>query len=164
MCKKYIALRALIVQLKVRDLTKRISQWFFFVSLQVQYESTKAYPIVPRYTLLKDMIKTVLRDSAFAEVCHEIDDWTSHERIKWNANNSLPFCDNHFTLDKRFSCNEHAAILIPTHKFSTAAIALDRFYSNRYHDLFPNEQHKGVQNAFDQHGASAQHGEGARHW
>jgi hypothetical protein len=56
MCKKYRALRALIVHLKT------------------QYDRTRHYPIVPRYHLLKNMIKTVLRSSSFAEVCHELDE------------------------------------------------------------------------------------------
>ena len=40
-----------------------------------RYEATRHYPIVPRYSLLKDMIKTILRSPAFAEVCHENDEW-----------------------------------------------------------------------------------------
>jgi len=56
LCKKYIALRVLSLQLKT------------------EYESTKGYPIIPRYSLLKDLIKNVLRSPAFAEVCHEIDE------------------------------------------------------------------------------------------
>ena len=33
--------------------------------------SSKVYPIIPRYAMLKDMVKTVMRDPNYMEVCHE---------------------------------------------------------------------------------------------
>lgn len=51
--KKYLGLRTLMKELKV------------------DYMDSKAYPIVPRYTMLKDMIKDVMRDPDYMEVCHE---------------------------------------------------------------------------------------------
>uniref|UniRef100_A0A915DDY2 Uncharacterized protein n=1 Tax=Ditylenchus dipsaci TaxID=166011 RepID=A0A915DDY2_9BILA len=39
--------------------------------LSGSFQDTKYYPIVPRYPLLKTMIKRVLRAPAFAEICHE---------------------------------------------------------------------------------------------
>lgn len=33
--------------------------------------NSKVYPIVPRYSMLKDMIKTAMRDPNYMEVCHE---------------------------------------------------------------------------------------------
>ena len=29
------------------------------------------YPMIPRYFMLKDMIRDVMRDPAFVEICHE---------------------------------------------------------------------------------------------
>lgn len=40
-------------------------------SLQVAYTDSKVYPFVPRYSMLKDMIKCVLREPGYMEVCHE---------------------------------------------------------------------------------------------
>ncbi len=54
--KKYLALRGLVAQ------------------LHSDFEGSKGYPIIPRYTMLKDMIKAVLRNPSFAEVCHEIEE------------------------------------------------------------------------------------------
>ncbi|CAD5219106.1 unnamed protein product [Bursaphelenchus okinawaensis] len=51
--RKYQNLRAI-----VRELTEA-------------YQDSRYYPIVPRYHLLKNMIKRVLRAPAFSEVCHE---------------------------------------------------------------------------------------------
>lgn len=57
--KKYANLRALVSQLKN------------------EYNDSKGYPIIPRYTMLKRMIKTTLRSPAFVEVAHEVDTmWT----------------------------------------------------------------------------------------
>ncbi|CAJ0936805.1 unnamed protein product, partial [Mesorhabditis belari] len=36
-----------------------------------RYEHTRLYPIVPRYALLKKMIKQALRAPEFADICHE---------------------------------------------------------------------------------------------
>lgn len=41
------------------------------IFLQDNYVNSKFYPIIPRYTLLKDMIKTAMRDPNYMEVCHE---------------------------------------------------------------------------------------------
>lgn len=35
------------------------------------YQDSRFFPILPRYYLLKNMIKRVLRAPAFAEICHE---------------------------------------------------------------------------------------------
>uniref|UniRef100_A0AC34FGI0 Uncharacterized protein n=1 Tax=Panagrolaimus sp. ES5 TaxID=591445 RepID=A0AC34FGI0_9BILA len=51
--RKYLGLRRV-----VQDLTE-------------SFQDTRFYPIVPRYPLLKTMIKRVLRAPAFAEICHE---------------------------------------------------------------------------------------------
>ncbi|CAM1332025.1 Uncharacterised protein g10749 [Pycnogonum litorale] len=51
--KKYAALRTLMGGLKS------------------EYVNSKNYPAIPRYTMLKDMIKDVLRDPTYMEVCHE---------------------------------------------------------------------------------------------
>ncbi|VDK60895.1 unnamed protein product [Anisakis simplex] len=40
-------------------------------NLYSDYRASRFLPMVPRYTLLKAMIKNVLRAPAFAEVCHE---------------------------------------------------------------------------------------------
>lgn len=39
--------------------------------LQIAYTDAKVYPFIPRYNMLKDMIKCVLRDPSYMEVCHE---------------------------------------------------------------------------------------------
>uniref|UniRef100_A0A914BYX3 Uncharacterized protein n=2 Tax=Acrobeloides nanus TaxID=290746 RepID=A0A914BYX3_9BILA len=38
------------------------------------YSDSRFYPIMPRYPLLKTMIKRVLRAPAFAEICHEVNE------------------------------------------------------------------------------------------
>ncbi|TMS38375.1 hypothetical protein L596_005114 [Steinernema carpocapsae] len=38
------------------------------------YHESRFYPIVPRYIMLKSMIKRVLRAPAFAEICHEVNE------------------------------------------------------------------------------------------
>ncbi|XP_059469072.1 uncharacterized protein LOC132192888 isoform X2 [Neocloeon triangulifer] len=53
--KKYSGLRNLIRELKS------------------EYLNSKMYPIFIRYTILKDMIKMVMHDPDFMEVCHEVD-------------------------------------------------------------------------------------------
>ncbi|KAK6644766.1 hypothetical protein RUM43_001039 [Polyplax serrata] len=53
--KKYSGLRNLIRELKS------------------QYVSSKIYPMFPRYTFLKDMIKDIMHDPDYMEVCHEVD-------------------------------------------------------------------------------------------
>ncbi|KAL5285058.1 hypothetical protein ACFFRR_007037 [Megaselia abdita] len=52
--KKYLGLRQLIRFLKQ------------------EYVGSKVYPIVPRYTMLKDMIKRIMHDPDYMEVCHEV--------------------------------------------------------------------------------------------
>ncbi|CAG7824919.1 unnamed protein product [Allacma fusca] len=39
--------------------------------LTLEYSSSKYYPIIPRYMLLKDMVKTVTHNPDYMEVCHE---------------------------------------------------------------------------------------------
>ncbi|UMM27403.1 hypothetical protein L5515_010706 [Caenorhabditis briggsae] len=51
--KKYLGLRRLI-----KELTDK-------------YDSSRMFPIVPRYAMLKKMIKATLRAPEFAEICHE---------------------------------------------------------------------------------------------
>ncbi|KAI5637460.1 hypothetical protein NE865_09891 [Phthorimaea operculella] len=41
--------------------------------LKSEYMSTKMYPMIPRYTMLKDMIKDIMHDPDYMEVCHEVD-------------------------------------------------------------------------------------------
>ncbi|XP_044743581.1 uncharacterized protein LOC123305814 [Chrysoperla carnea] len=53
--KKYSGLRNLIRELKV------------------DYVNSKVYPMFPRYTMLKDMIKDIMHDPDYMEVCHEVD-------------------------------------------------------------------------------------------
>ncbi|KJH48515.1 hypothetical protein DICVIV_05365 [Dictyocaulus viviparus] len=36
-----------------------------------KYNASRLYPIIPRYSMLKKMIKTVLRAPEFADICHE---------------------------------------------------------------------------------------------
>ncbi|KFB53252.1 hypothetical protein ZHAS_00021590 [Anopheles sinensis] len=55
MLKKYTGLRNLIRELKS------------------EYGNSKIYPIFPRYTMLKDMIKDIMHDPDYMEVCHEVD-------------------------------------------------------------------------------------------
>ncbi|XP_055586773.1 uncharacterized protein LOC129739376 isoform X4 [Uranotaenia lowii] len=52
--KKYSGLRNLIRELKA------------------EYGNSKIYPIFPRYTMLKDMIKDIMHDPDYMEVCHEV--------------------------------------------------------------------------------------------
>lgn len=40
---------------------------------QAEYGNSKVYPIIPRYTMLKDMIKDIKHDPDYMEVCHEVD-------------------------------------------------------------------------------------------
>lgn len=40
---------------------------------QSEYGNSKLYPIFPRYTMLKDMIKDIMHDPDYMEVCHEVD-------------------------------------------------------------------------------------------
>ncbi|XP_042221497.1 uncharacterized protein LOC121865989 isoform X2 [Homarus americanus] len=40
--------------------------------LKDDYVESKMYPIVPRYFMLKDMIRDVMRDPAFVEICQEV--------------------------------------------------------------------------------------------
>lgn len=48
---------------------------FVYVYSQAQKEFTdsKIYPIIPRYTMLKDMIKDIMHNPDYMEVCHEVD-------------------------------------------------------------------------------------------
>lgn len=41
--------------------------------LQEEYNSSKVYPIFPRYPILKDMIKDIMHNPDYMEVCHEVD-------------------------------------------------------------------------------------------
>lgn len=40
-------------------------------TLHLSYRAARMYPIFPRYNMLKDMIRDVLRDPSYMEVCHE---------------------------------------------------------------------------------------------
>ncbi|KAG8286865.1 hypothetical protein J6590_049876 [Homalodisca vitripennis] len=53
--KKYSGLRNLIRELKT------------------EYVNSKVYPIFPRYTILKDLIKDIMHHPDYMEVCHEVD-------------------------------------------------------------------------------------------
>jgi hypothetical protein len=44
-----------------------------FSFFQSDYVSSKVYPMFPRYTMLKDMIKDIMHDPDYMEVCHEVD-------------------------------------------------------------------------------------------
>jgi len=44
-----------------------------FVVFQTEYMSSKMFPMFPRYTILKDMIKDIMHDPDYMEVCHEVD-------------------------------------------------------------------------------------------
>lgn len=46
-----------------------------FYPLQSEYSDSKLYPIIPRYTMLKDMIKDIMHNPDYMEVCHEVDNW-----------------------------------------------------------------------------------------
>lgn len=35
--------------------------------------NSKIFPMFPRYTILKDMIKDIMHDPDYMEVCHEVD-------------------------------------------------------------------------------------------
>lgn len=79
--KKYTGLRNLIRELKVitsyyffflEDIIVRYITLFLFY-FQSDYVSSKVYPIFPRYTMLKDMIKDIMHDPDYMEVCHEVD-------------------------------------------------------------------------------------------
>ncbi|XP_015603858.1 uncharacterized protein LOC107271865 [Cephus cinctus] len=41
--------------------------------LKEEYNSSKVYPMFPRYTILKDMIKDIMHNPDYMEVCHEVD-------------------------------------------------------------------------------------------
>ncbi|XP_066904881.1 uncharacterized protein [Halyomorpha halys] len=41
--------------------------------LAVEYNNSKVYPIFPRYTILKDLIKDIMHNPDYMEVCHEVD-------------------------------------------------------------------------------------------
>ncbi|XP_028048576.1 uncharacterized protein LOC105830998 isoform X1 [Monomorium pharaonis] len=41
--------------------------------LKEEYNSSKLYPMFPRYTILKDMIKDIMHNPDYMEVCHEVD-------------------------------------------------------------------------------------------
>ncbi|XP_063705374.1 uncharacterized protein LOC134834577 [Culicoides brevitarsis] len=41
--------------------------------LKSEYDSSKMYPIFPRYTILKGMIKDIMHHPDYMEVCHEVD-------------------------------------------------------------------------------------------
>ncbi|SPP87755.1 Hypothetical predicted protein [Drosophila guanche] len=79
--KKYLGLRHLIRVLKVGEtetVRPRVGGNFplyltvcFCVTKQEEYGSSKMYPIFPRYTMLKDMIKGIMHDPDYMEVCHE---------------------------------------------------------------------------------------------
>lgn len=49
--------------------------WFSLSLLQDSYMNSKVYPIIPRYKMLKDMIKSAMRDPNYMEVCHEAHSW-----------------------------------------------------------------------------------------
>lgn len=40
---------------------------------QLEYADSKMYPIIPRYSMLKDMIKDIMHNPHYMEVCHEVD-------------------------------------------------------------------------------------------
>ncbi|XP_073978059.1 uncharacterized protein [Rhodnius prolixus] len=41
--------------------------------LKTEYVNSKVYPIFPRYTILKDLIKDIMHNPDYMEVCHEVD-------------------------------------------------------------------------------------------
>uniref|UniRef100_A0A0K0EXA5 Uncharacterized protein n=1 Tax=Strongyloides venezuelensis TaxID=75913 RepID=A0A0K0EXA5_STRVS len=55
--KKYLGLRKIL-----KELAK-------------SYQHSRFYPIIPRYQLLKSMIKQILRAPEFSEICHEVDEF-----------------------------------------------------------------------------------------
>lgn len=86
--KKYLGLRHLIRVLKVSRVSGAPGGDILTVLLiliricifscvrlcareQEEYGSSKMYPIFPRYTMLKDMIKGIMHDPDYMEVCHE---------------------------------------------------------------------------------------------
>ena len=74
--KKYLALRHLIRALKViihvNFCIINCLGLSIILNLKEDYESSKMYPIFPRYTMLKDMIKGIMHDPDYMEVCHEV--------------------------------------------------------------------------------------------
>lgn len=76
--KKYSGLRNLIRNLKVKYLCNcfkwKVIYTFVFVA-QTEYGDSKLYPIIPRYSMLKDMIKDIMHNPDYMEVCHEVDNW-----------------------------------------------------------------------------------------
>ncbi|EFO19448.2 hypothetical protein LOAG_09048 [Loa loa] len=61
----YVTLyRLLRKYLKLREILKELNS---------NYHSSRFLPIVPRYSLLKSMIKNVIREPTFAEIYHEPD-------------------------------------------------------------------------------------------
>ena len=84
--KKYTGLRNLIRELKVRDRAHRAwengtdnSSKLLLLLDKSEYGNSKIYPIFPRYTMLKDMIKDIMHDPDYMEVCHEVDNW-NHQK------------------------------------------------------------------------------------
>lgn len=78
--KKYTGLRNLIRDLKVTNLmflnlrsVELNSKCNVNFMLQTEYNSSKMYPMFPRYTILKDMIKDIMHNPDYMEVCHEVD-------------------------------------------------------------------------------------------
>ncbi|KAK7083982.1 hypothetical protein SK128_009158 [Halocaridina rubra] len=55
-----------------RQLRKYSSLRTLMRELKDDYGESKIYPIIPRYFMLKDMIRDVMRDPAFVEICHEV--------------------------------------------------------------------------------------------
>uniref|UniRef100_A0A183E7E3 HDAC_interact domain-containing protein n=1 Tax=Gongylonema pulchrum TaxID=637853 RepID=A0A183E7E3_9BILA len=56
--------RLLRKYLKLREMLKE---------LKSNFDSSRFFPIIPRYSLLKSMIKNVIREPTFAEIYHEPD-------------------------------------------------------------------------------------------
>ena len=51
--------------------TEKLPKLFIQNLFQDDYADSKMYPMIPRYFMLKDMIRDVMRDPAFVEICHE---------------------------------------------------------------------------------------------
>lgn len=73
--KKYSGLRNLIRELKVCRFScdehgQLLCKFSFF---QTEYANSKMFPMFPRYTMLKKMIKDIMHDPDYMEVCHEVD-------------------------------------------------------------------------------------------
>lgn len=68
--KKYSGLRNLIRQLKVR---LEPAGALLKLEFQTDYDDAKLYPMILRYTMLKDMIKDIMLHPDYMEVCHESD-------------------------------------------------------------------------------------------